>query len=101
MRLKPGVSLLGMQPQLIVAWLAAFVVYSRYGVEPVITSVCDGKHSITSLHYAGCAMDIRTRDFGTEDDARQAAAEINDRLGKDFDVLFEDDHIHIEYQPRR
>jgi len=75
-------------------------VYNMYGQELVITSVCDGKHSYTSLHYTGCAFDCRIRYF-TTDEQLNVALDIQNRLGKDFDVIAETDHIHIEYQPRK
>ena len=63
-----------------------------------ITSGNDGKHMKNSLHYEDKAIDIRTRDMnypvGTTLFIRKA-------LGKNYDVILERDHIHIEYQPKK
>jgi hypothetical protein len=95
---KPGVDVAGIRPEIMLALLVAQGAYAPYDV--IVTSVRDGKHSLTSLHYAGQAVDLRTRHV--PDDQHQA---IRDRLGDaltiDYDVLLEADHIHVEYQPRR
>ena len=31
--------------------------------EMTVTSARDGVHGVNSLHYAGCAVDLRIRDF--------------------------------------
>lgn len=99
--LKPGVKLAGLQPQILLAAVVASEVYSEHGVQLcVITSANDGNHSHTSLHYSGNAIDLRTRNL-PPGAAPEIAKIIKERLGRDFDVLFEGDHIHIEYQPRR
>ena len=99
-RLKDDtVVLTGLRPEMLFAIRVAEAVYDP--VDLVITSVNDGRHSATSLHYAGCAVDIRTRNLPSEIAAVDVAAQIKDALNIDFDVLFEGDHIHIEWQPRR
>lgn len=97
MYLKHDVNPQGMRPELVPAWFAVFVVM---GPDATVTSLLDGEHSHTSLHYSGCAMDIRTRDL-SEDEAKAAGKAIKDRLGKHYDVIVESTHIHIEYQPRK
>jgi hypothetical protein len=96
-----SVRLTGMRPELLFAMMVANEVYAGHNEILVITSVNDGRHSLTSLHYAGCAFDCRTRCFPSHEYATAVALEIKRRLGLDFDVLFEGDHIHVEYQPRR
>jgi hypothetical protein len=107
LRLKGDtVSLVGIAPQLLLAVSVAEGVFAKHGVEEiVITSVNDSAHSSTSLHYDGKALDLRTHGIApdTQDDI---ANEIKNRLGQDFDVLAEqpgsdNEHIHIEWQPRR
>ena len=100
MRLKEGVSVTGVRPELLLALQIADGVYAAFGHELVVTSLNDGKHSRTSLHYAGAAADLRTRDLQPGIvpklvDSMRAA------LGVDFDVVLERDHIHLEWQPRR
>ena len=50
-----------------------------------------------SLHYKGCAVDIRSRDMLNPLLVSQG---LNNILGPDFDVIFEGDHIHIEYDKK-
>lgn len=102
LKLKPGVTLGSLQPQIAVALMAAERLYERRGTELVVTSGDDGNHSSTSLHYAGAAVDLRVRTLPDPDrDGREIARELSEALGRDYDVLFEGDHIHLEYQPRR
>lgn len=67
--------------------------------EIVITSGLDGKHGAKSLHYTGNAFDIRTWIY-TEAEIEQLMKDIKELLGKDYDVVLESDHIHIEYDPK-
>lgn len=64
----------------------------------VITSAHDGTHSDASLHDDGLALDLRVWGF-TEAEAKRATAEIQRRLGDRWDVVYEETHIHIEYDP--
>ena len=64
----------------------------------VITSCTDGKHMKNSKHYSGYAIDIRTRHL--------TVCEINNLLAwfkkwhdKEYDMVVENDHIHVEYDP--
>jgi len=54
---------------------------------------------ITSLHYQHKALDFRTRDLSH---AMQeiVAKHLQFDLGKDYDVVLEKTHIHIEHQPK-
>lgn len=65
--------------------------------ELVITSLNDGRHMKNSLHYSGKAADLRTWHI---DDVNLFAAELSQAIGKDFDVVVESDHIHLEYDPK-
>jgi len=62
-------------------------------VKLVITSGLDGKHMKNSLHYAGLAVDIRTRHINKP---LEIYEKIKIRLGNKFDVIYYDTHIHIE-----
>ena len=100
MKLKKNVRLTGIRPELMIAIIVANDVYDTYNKELVLTSVLDGTHSNLSLHYAGCAFDCRTRyfDYST---VRDVAKDIRSKLTKDFDVVIEPSHLHIEFQPRK
>lgn len=98
--LKPGVNVQGLRPEILLAMIIARDVYVKEGLEACcITSVCDGKHSPTSLHYAGQAFDIRIWDIAPDALGNLVLA-IRAALTTDYDVVLEKDHIHVEYQPR-
>jgi len=102
MKLKPGVRLLGIRPELVVALLIADGLFREAGAECVITSCIDGKHSRGSKHYSGCAFDLRTHSLSNPS---ATAMTLQVRLGSDFDVILEDasgpnQHIHVEYDPK-
>jgi len=98
-RLKEGVKAAGLRPEAMLAIIVALSVYQEFGYELVITSLVDGKHSRGSLHYSGAGIDTRTRHM-VDAHKKQVADEIQVRLGPDFDVVLEKDHIHIEFQPK-
>ena len=78
--------------------LAVFDVWDfNSGLSPVITSAHDGTHMRKSLHYEGLALDLRTRYFRDKEDKIKFAQELRDRLGDDYDVVVERDHIHVEF----
>lgn len=99
MKIKKGVKLNGLNPIMTLALLIVKDVYASFNVELVITSATDGKHSNASFHYIGNALDIRTRDFTSEQKVI-AHRQIKENLGDEFDVILEKTHIHIEFQPK-
>ena len=66
----------------------------------VLTSVRDSKHGKGSLHYVGCAFDVRVWNLPKGIDYLEITKQIAEVLGKDYDVVFEVNHIHIEYDPK-
>ena len=68
------------------------------GEEAVMTSTYEGDHGPSSLHYCHDAYDTRLPKQ-LESLGRLLGA-IQNRLGSDFDVVGEADHIHIEYDPK-
>jgi len=99
-KLKPGVIITGIRPEMTLGIMAAQQVYIDHGVEFVITSALDSTHSKTSLHYAGAAVDIRTRDMN-KSTARLVCDTILNPLPNDFDCILESNHLHLEFQPRK
>lgn len=99
MRLKAGVIIGGVAPELAFVMPAVTAVAEQYLGGLVVTSVADGTHREGSLHYQGRAIDIRTRNARDDIDRQRAALELQACLGDQFDVVLEATHIHIEYDP--
>lgn len=96
MRLKPGVRVLGLRPELLLALQIVEEVYEEFRQTFTITSIVEGTHSRASLHYTGCAADIRLPVAS----APAVVAAAKERLGDDFDLILESDHLHLEFQPK-
>lgn len=100
MKLKAGVRILGVRPETVIGMhICDGVFLDRVKDDITITSVTDGQHSRGSLHYTGCAFDVRI--WGIDQpmlDALKPA--MQKALGDDFDVVLEKDHFHIEFQPK-
>lgn len=62
----------------------------------VITSTYEGNHVAGSLHYANDAFDVVFEGWGED----SAAVGLKAALGRDFDVVAEKDHVHVEYDPK-
>lgn len=99
MKIKNGVRIIGINPELVLGLFIADSVYSKFGQELVITSVVDGKHSKYSRHYLGYAADLRIHYFA-EDMIEAVAEALREALGDDFFVLVEKDHIHMSFKPK-
>ena len=69
------------------------------GRDAIITSAREGNHSRNSRHYSGQAIDLRTRDL-TPDKIEKVRVKLQNSLGKDYDVVKEETHIHVEYDPK-
>lgn len=68
----------------------------------VITSLTEGTHSLNSLHRFGLAVDVDFReDQFTPQQGQWIIDDIARALGPDYDVVFEGNHIHVEYDPKR
>lgn len=105
MKIKEGVKLSGLRPEMTVALLAVGRIWSNLGASnnAVITSALDGKHSRASLHYVGFAIDVRLPNYYygyNEEDNDRAVKALKSSLGDQFDVILEETHIHIEFQPK-
>lgn len=102
MRLKPGVDIRGIQPEIVLGICIADSVYLRVvNHEVTITSVRDGEHMIGSLHNTGYAADLRTNDV-LEKQLEKLFIELKEALGaisSQFDLIFESNHLHLEFDP--
>lgn len=67
--------------------------------EIVVTSILDGVHSTRSLHYKGLAFDMRIHIY-SQSVVKSIMEELEYLLGKNYDVVLEKDHIHVEYDPK-
>lgn len=65
----------------------------------VVTAILDGKHKEGSKHYIGEAFDVRSFIY-TKEQITELLAAFKQALGKDYDVIFEGDHFHVEYDPK-
>lgn len=106
-KLKKGVMLDKVQPQMVVAAMVVCSIYEEAGYDCTITSGNDGVHSTGSLHYRGLALDFRTRNVPEDlrDDLQRAVqvalnGEASNFVG-DYDVVLEKTHLHVEYDPQR
>lgn len=66
--------------------------YEDLGKDFFCTSIRDGNHGAGSLHYIGQAFDFRRDGV--------LISEIRDVLSRNFDVVDELDHYHVEYDPK-
>lgn len=66
-----------------------------------VTSANDGRHMQGSRHYTNEAFDLRVRNIRghVSREAKEWAARLKERLGRGYDVVFEGDHIHVEFDP--
>jgi hypothetical protein len=96
-QIKKGVILDGLDERMYPAIHAARTIWLSQGGNLVITSGRDGRHRKGSLHYAGRALDFRTKHLDRKARIRSAQA-LRKTLGAEFRVLLEKDHIHVEYR---
>lgn len=108
--MKPGVDYSGIRAETVKAITVTRDEFHRLGFGPlVVTSVRDGVHLPTSLHYKGLAFDGRTRHLAV-DQRQLVTAAVRAKLGDAYDVLNEGPgpghdvqnpaaHLHEEYDP--
>lgn len=109
-----SVSVMGFCPELV---LGIMIVKSHIEAyekqmgrpEMVITSGSESTaiHGASSMHYAGRACDIRSKNLHPSGMVKQnLASMVNTALGPDFDFFLEaagepNEHFHLEWQPKR
>ena len=88
-----GVDISTLHPKMRIVLRAVEQVWSPE--EPIITSTWEGTHSSASFHYFKRALDFRlARTMQDKVDL------LRSKLGKDYDIVLEHTHIHIEYDPK-
>ena len=96
---KDGVSVDGIKKETIKIIVILNTYFElRIGKPLVITSCTDGKHMKGSKHYSGYAIDIRTRHLNASEISKLIAW-FESHHEKEYDIVFEKDHIHVEYDP--
>ena len=73
--------------------------FQANGYSCVCTSGTDGKHMTGSKHYEAQAVDLRSFHVSQEM-LPKIVSELKERLGKDYDVVLEKDHLHIEHDAK-
>lgn len=96
--IKPGVRIRGISNEILLGIMIAHSVFESLKHPMTITSITDGDHKAGSLHHTGEAFDLRIHDLEREVQL-QVLSLLKEHLGNDFDVVLEQDHIHIEYDP--
>lgn len=96
--IKHGVRVFGVRPEIVLALMVAKDVFTSHGQGAafVVTSIMEGVHSRASIHYTGGAADLRRPIIR----AAEIVADMKQKLGDDYDVILESDHLHIEFQPK-
>jgi hypothetical protein len=74
--------------------------------EVVITSINDSTHGAGSRHYTNEALDIRTKNWPSRESVRWFRRALEEQLGPQFRVLFEDEgtkneHLHVQVRKGR
>lgn len=111
---KRGVKMQGACPEIVIAMFVFDQIVEEMIREKLIkkqvtriTSIVEGKHSYTSLHYIGHAFDGGLLDRGALGlglalpPNEIAVKRLKAALTDEFDVILEGNHFHIEFQPKR
>jgi hypothetical protein len=109
LKLKKGVRLRGLRPEMSMGNDIVADVFEKRSYDCIITSANDGRHGVGSLHFSGQALDYRTKHITGSTRSVTIASLIGEarrNLGADFDVIHEDyggdnEHLHVEYQPKK
>jgi hypothetical protein len=99
--MKPGVDAKGIRNEILLALQVLSSIFAEHPTwgELVVTSLLDGEHMDGSLHYQGLAVDVRTRNIPPAS-LPILESESKTRLGVDYDVVLEADHLHVEFDPK-
>ena len=96
---KDSVKLFGIRNE-IISLIDQLHIYFRdvLKLQLIITSVTDGKHSVASKHYVGLAIDLRIWHM-SDTQIKNFTHYFVINYDKNYDLVLEKDHIHIEYDP--
>lgn len=101
MKVKLGVKIEGVQPEILLGLLVVQRVFDYYQEELVITEVTGGQHMDESLHYQGQAMDIRAKNIISSSVRTSILQDCAIALGDNYDFILEGEgteniHFHLE-----
>ena len=99
MKIKKGTNVNGLKPEIVLIFPVVESVYKEYGAEAVLTSGVDSKHGDHSHHYKGLATDWRTRNVEKQFHT-SLTKRLRDSLSEQYQVVYERNHIHIEFDPK-
>lgn len=101
LRFDKGISAYGLQPEMLWALDRTVEVWNGHGIKYVtVTSGRGGLHGEKSLHNSGHASDVRRWEFDAQLLKEKVIPKLKKKLGDQFDVVLESNHIHIEFQPK-
>jgi len=96
MLIKAGVDISRLNREIRRSLSRVEAVYDLYQENFVITSTFEGNHGAGSLHYSNDAYDVGLPSKNT----KEIFNAVKEDLGASYDVVWEGDHIHIEYDPK-
>lgn len=96
MLIKAGVDISRLRPEIRKKLNGIERLLDGQGEKLIITSTYEGNHSASSLHYANLAIDLRRPDARGD----FFPVTLKTYLGPDYDIVFYEKHIHIEYDPK-
>ena len=88
-----------MLPKILVIAAAGVNASLGLGFDLIITSGADGTHMVGSKHYTYEALDFRTYNIPPEM-KELFIRYFRERLGPDYQLVDEGDHLHVEYDPQ-
>ena len=103
--LKAGVRVHGIRPELVLAIHVAEGIWVAAGAPVLVITACiEGQHVEASDHYAGCAVDFRTKNL-PQGKASIVVTQLLAALGSDFFILLENvgganEHCHVSWRPK-
>ena len=105
LKFKTGVNQSAVVPEMVLGIQVVCSIFDRHNLDCIITSMHDGKHGERSLHSRDglCrAVDFRTKHIATGIQKTMIIDGIKEALGRNYDVVFEDEgdaneHLHVEW----